>query len=93
MKREFNVGARGPSSGGISRNDRRKPRRRKVHQASGGRGQYGHVKLRVKPGEKGSGFVSLTQSKAVSIPKEFINPTEKGVKEAIDKGIVAAITW
>jgi elongation factor G len=45
--------------------------------------------LRVKPGAPGSGFVFLDEIKGGSIPKEFINPTEKGVKEAIDKGIVA----
>jgi elongation factor G len=61
----------------------------KYIKQSGGRGQYGHVKLRVKPLERGQGFVFLDEIKGGAIPKEFINPTEKGVKEAIDKGVVA----
>ena len=39
--------------------------------------------------ERGPGFVFLDEIKGGSIPKEFINPTEKGVKEAVDKGVVA----
>jgi len=61
----------------------------KYIKQSGGRGQYGHVKLRVRPLERGAGFVFLDEIKGGSIPKEFINPTEKGVKEAVEKGIVA----
>ncbi len=61
----------------------------KYIKQSGGRGQYGHVKLRIKPLERGQGFVFLDEIKGGSIPKEFINPTEKGVKEAVDKGVVA----
>jgi elongation factor G len=61
----------------------------KYIKQSGGRGQYGHVRLRVKPLERGSGFVFLDEIKGGAIPKEFINPTEKGVKEALDKGVVA----
>jgi elongation factor G len=61
----------------------------KYIKQSGGRGQYGHVKLRVKPLPPGSGFVFLDEIKGGAIPKEFINPTEKGVKEALDKGVVA----
>ncbi len=61
----------------------------KYIKQSGGRGQYGHVRLRVKPLERGQGFVFLDEIKGGAIPKEFINPTEKGVKEATDKGILA----
>jgi elongation factor G len=61
----------------------------KYIKQSGGRGQYGHVKLRVKPLERGAGFVFLDEIKGGTVPKEFINPTEKGVKEALDKGVVA----
>jgi elongation factor G len=61
----------------------------KYIRQSGGRGQYGHVWLRVKPLERGQGFVFLNEIKGGSIPQEFINPTEKGVKEALDKGVVA----
>jgi len=61
----------------------------KYIRQSGGRGQYGHVLLRVKPKERGSGFEFIDEIKGGVIPKEFIPAVEKGVKEAIDKGIVA----
>lgn len=61
----------------------------KYIRQSGGRGQYGHVWLRVKPLERGQGFEFLDEIKGGSIPREFIAPTEKGVKEAVDKGVVA----
>jgi elongation factor G len=91
MKREFNVGANvgRPQVAYRETITAEADGEGKYIKQSGGRGQYGHVKLRVKPGEKGSGFVFVDAIKSGSIPKEFINPTEKGVKEAIDKGIVA----
>jgi elongation factor G len=61
----------------------------KYIKQSGGRGQYGHVRLRVRPRERGAGFEFLDEIKGGAIPKEFIAPTEKGVKEAMDKGVVA----
>jgi elongation factor G len=61
----------------------------KYIKQSGGRGQYGHAKVRVRPLERGAGFVFLDEVKGGAIPKEFINPTEKGVKEAVEKGVVA----
>jgi elongation factor G len=61
----------------------------KYIKQSGGRGQYGHVWIRVKPRERGAGFEFLDEIKGGAIPKEFINPTEKGVKEALDKGVLA----
>ncbi len=61
----------------------------KYIKQSGGRGQYGHAKIHIKPLERGAGFVFLDEIKGGSIPKEFIGPTEKGVKEALDKGILA----
>ena len=61
----------------------------KYVRQSGGKGQYGHVLLRVAPKEKGAGFEFIDEIKGGSIPKEFIAPVEKGVKEALDKGIVA----
>ncbi len=56
---------------------------------SGGRGQYGHVFLRVKPKERGKGFEFNDEIKGGAIPQEFIPSVEKGVKEAMDKGVVA----
>jgi elongation factor G len=61
----------------------------KYVRQSGGRGQYGHVWLRVKPLEKGKGFKFEDQIKGGVIPNEFIPAVEKGVKEALTKGPVA----
>lgn len=61
----------------------------KYIRQSGGRGQYGHVWLKVKPLERGKGFVFIDAIKGGIIPSEFIPAVEKGVKEAMDKGIVA----
>ncbi|MCD6550608.1 elongation factor G [bacterium] len=61
----------------------------KYIRQSGGRGQYGHVWLRIKPKERGEGFEFVDQIKGGIIPKEFIPAVEKGVKEAMAKGIVA----
>ncbi|HTY39925.1 MAG TPA: elongation factor G [Candidatus Paceibacterota bacterium] len=61
----------------------------KYIRQSGGRGQYGHVKVRVQPLERGKGFEFVNAIKGGVIPQEFIGPTEKGVKESIDKGVLA----
>ena len=60
----------------------------KYIKQSGGRGQYGHVWLRVEPNEKGKGFEFVDEIKSGSIPREFIPAVEKGVQEALDKGVV-----
>jgi elongation factor G len=61
----------------------------KYIKQSGGRGQYGHCKLRVEPNEKGKGYEFINDIKGGAIPKEFISPIEKGVVEAMNKGVVA----
>ncbi|MBI4837512.1 MAG: elongation factor G [Candidatus Portnoybacteria bacterium] len=61
----------------------------KYIRQSGGRGQYGHVWLRVEPKERGAGFEFLNEIKGGDIPNEFIPAVEKGVKEAKDKGVLA----
>jgi elongation factor G len=61
----------------------------KYIRQSGGRGQYGHVWLRVKPKERGSGFEFIDAIKGGIIPKEFIPAVEKGVREAMEKGVIA----
>ncbi len=61
----------------------------KYIRQSGGRGQFGHVWLRVEPLERGKGFEFVNAIKGGSVPEEFINPTEKGVREALDKGVLA----
>jgi len=55
----------------------------------GGRGQYGHVVLKLEPGERGSGFAFTNQIRAGSIPKEFIPAVKAGVKEALERGVLA----
>jgi len=61
----------------------------KYIRQSGGRGQYGHVWLRVKPRKRGESFEFINKIKGGVIPQEFIPAVEKGVKEAMDKGILA----
>ena len=64
----------------------------KYIRQSGGRGQYGHAKVRVKPLERGAGFEFTTSIKGGAIPQEFIPAIEKGVKEALQRGVVAGYT-
>jgi len=61
----------------------------KYIRQSGGRGQYGHVWLKSKPLERAKGFVFINAIKGGIIPQEFIPAVEKGVKEALSKGVVA----
>ncbi len=61
----------------------------KYAKQSGGKGQYGHVVFSLEPGERGSGIVFENKIVGGAIPKEFINPIEKGVKEAADSGVLA----
>jgi elongation factor G len=61
----------------------------KYAKQSGGKGQYGHVVFALEPGERGSGIVFENKIVGGSIPKEYINPIEKGVKEAAEGGVLA----
>jgi elongation factor G len=56
---------------------------------TGGKGQYGHAEVDVRPGERGVGFVFEDKITQGRIPREFINPIEKGIKEALQTGVVA----
>ena len=56
---------------------------------SGGKGQFGHAELDVRPGETGSGFVFEDKVTQGRIPREFIPSVEKGVREALQSGVVA----
>jgi elongation factor G len=56
---------------------------------SGGRGQFGHVILRVEPNEPGGGFVFENAIVGGTIPREYISPVESGVKEALESGTIA----
>jgi elongation factor G len=61
----------------------------KYIKQSGGRGQYGHCFLRVSPRKQGEGFEFKNEIRGASIPREFIPAVEKGVKEAMDNGVLA----
>jgi len=61
----------------------------KYIRQTGGRGQYGHVVLKIEPLERGKGFEFVDAIKGGIIPSEFIPAVEKGIKEAMDKGILA----
>ena len=61
----------------------------KFVRQSGGHGQYGDARIRIKPGEPGSGIVVRNVTVGGSIPKEFINPTIQGIEEGCQAGPVA----
>ena len=61
----------------------------KYIRQSGGRGQYGHVWLRIEPLERGEGFEFVDEIKGGVVPQEYIKPTQKGIEEAISKGVIA----
>ncbi len=68
----------------------------KFIRQTGGRGQYGHVKIRMEPNEKGAGVQFIDEVKGGNIPKEFIPAVEKGIMEASETGVVAGypvIDW
>jgi elongation factor G len=61
----------------------------KYAKQSGGRGQFGHVLLEIGPGERSTGFVFDNDIVGGVIPKEFIPAIEKGVREAMERGVLA----
>ncbi|EOJ9082848.1 elongation factor G, partial [Campylobacter coli] len=61
----------------------------KYAKQSGGRGQYGHVFLRLEPLEPGSGYEFVNDIKGGVIPKEYIPAVDKGVQEALQNGVLA----
>ena len=61
----------------------------KYIKQSGGRGQYGHVLLRIEPKERGTGYEFVNEIKGGTVPREYIEPTNKGVQEALDRGFLA----
>lgn len=62
---------------------------KKFVKQHGGRGQYGHVVLEIEPGKKGSGLQFEDRTVGGCIPKEFIKPTQKGIQDALETGILA----
>lgn len=61
----------------------------KFVRQSGGRGQYGHVVIEIEPTEAGKGFEFINKIVGGIIPKEYIPAVEKGIKEALDSGVLA----
>ena len=91
MVREFNVGANigKPQVAYREAITREAQGEGRFIRQSGGRGQYGHCKIRVKPAEPGHDFVFDNQIYGGVIPKEFIKPIEQGIKEAMETGVLA----
>ena len=91
MKREFKVeaevGAPQVSYRETIRNEVKKEY--KYAKQSGGRGQFGHVYLHIEPKEPGFGYEFVDAVKGGVIPKEFIQPVNKGIQEAMARGIQA----
>ena len=61
----------------------------KFVRQSGGRGQYGHIWLKLEPNEPGKGYEFINAIVGGTVPREFIPAVDKGVKEAVDTGVVA----
>jgi elongation factor G len=61
----------------------------KFIRQTGGRGQYGHVKIVLEPGTQGGGFEFVNEIVGGAIPKEYINPVENGVRESLESGVLA----
>lgn len=91
MKREFSVEA----NVGKPQVAYRETIRNKVEQEgkyvkqSGGKGQYGHVWIRIEPKEAGTGYEFVNEIVGGAIPREFIAPIDKGIKEQMENGVIA----
>ncbi|HDK17356.1 MAG TPA: elongation factor G, partial [Nitrospirae bacterium] len=91
LLREFKVGANVGKPQVAYRETIRKPVKAegKYIRQSGGRGQYGHVNINIEPMEPGNNFEFVNKIVGGSIPKEYISAVEKGVKEALEDGVLA----
>ena len=91
MLREFKVDCNVGNPQVAYRETIRKPAKAegKFVRQSGGHGQYGHCWLELTPQEPGEGFTFENKIVGGVIPKEFINPIENGVREAMDNGVIA----
>ncbi len=91
MRREFNVEA----NVGAPQVSYRETLRSKIEQEtkfarqSGGRGQYGHVYIRLEPQEPGAGYEFVNEIVGGAVPKEYIPAVDKGIQEAMTNGVIA----
>jgi elongation factor G len=91
MKREFGVEANVGAPQVAYREAIRKPveAEGKFVKQSGGKGQYGHVWLKMEPNEAGKGFEFVDAIKGGTVPREFIPAVEKGLRETLPNGVLA----
>ncbi len=92
MKREFNVEANIGAPQVAYRETIRKDAveaEGKFIRQSGGRGQYGHVWVRISQNEQGKGYEFINLIKGGVVPNEYIKPVDEGIKEAMNNGVVA----
>jgi elongation factor G len=91
LKREFNVEASvgRPQVAYKETLTRAADGEMKYAKQTGGRGQYGHVKIHLYPAEPGSGYVFENKITGGSIPREYIKPVDEGIKEALTRGVLA----
>jgi elongation factor G len=91
MKREFKVDANVGKPQVAYRETIRKSveQEYKFVRQTGGRGQYGHVYLRIEPGEAGSGYEFANEIVGGAVPKEYIPAVDRGVQEQMENGVVA----
>jgi elongation factor G len=91
LKREFNVEASVGRPQVAYKETLTRPADGEMRYAkqTGGRGQFAEVKIRLFPGEPGTGYVFENEISGGSIPKEFIKPVDEGIKEALTRGVLA----
>jgi elongation factor G len=91
LKREFNVEASVGKPQVAYKETLTRPAdgEMKYAKQTGGRGQYGHVKIHLYPGAPGTGYIFENEVTQGSIPKEFIKPVDEGIKEALTRGVLA----
>ncbi len=91
LKREFNVEASVGKPQVAYKETLTRPAdgEMKYAKQTGGRGQYGHCKIHVYPGEPGTGYIFENEIVGGAIPKEFIKPIDEGIKEALTRGVLA----
>jgi elongation factor G len=91
LKREFNVEATvgKPQVAYKETLTRAADGEMKYAKQTGGRGQYGHAKIHLYPGEPGTGYIFENKIVGGAIPKEYIKPVDEGIKEALTRGVLA----